>query len=130
MTVTLSSPARRAQRATLLGCALIAIALAVAAGRAADWPWTLGLLAVYLAPLVPPLAGLARGTRRTYAWATLCLTPYVLVGLTEVVANPRARVAAACLLFASLATFVAMLWFLRVTRDHADRLPPGRPGPA
>ena len=69
-----------------------------------------------LLPLAAPLPGLLRGRPRTYAWATLCVAPYFIYGVTEVVANPAVRGAAAAILFASLGWFVALVWFLRLSR--------------
>jgi uncharacterized membrane protein len=70
-----------------------------------------------LLPLLLPLPGILRGTPRTFAWATLCVAPYFVYGLTEVVANPALRVAAGAILFASLAWFASLVYGLRVTRQ-------------
>jgi uncharacterized membrane protein len=59
-----------------------------------------------------------RGDRRTHAWATLCVAPYFVYGVTETVANPAVRVAAAAILFASFAHFVALVAYLRATRPQ------------
>ena len=63
--------------------------------------------------------GIVRGDRRTHAWATLCVVPGFVYGLTEVVANPRLRPIAALVLGASLALFFALVAYLRVTRAGA-----------
>ena len=76
------------------------------------------LAAALLPPLLFPLAGIARGERRTHAWATLCVVPAFVYGLTEVVANPGARPLAALLLGASLLFFFSLVAFLRVTRPQ------------
>lgn len=68
-------------------------------------------------PLALPLLGIYNGNRYTYRWATLCVLPYFLVGLTEVVANPTARLFAAVMLILALAWFVALVAFLRVTTE-------------
>ena len=69
-------------------------------------------------PLWLPLYGLVRGQRRTYAWATLCVIPYFVLGATEAVANPSMRAwSGACLALALLA-FVLLIGYLRVTRGQ------------
>jgi len=73
----------------------------------------LGLL--YSLPLFAPLYGLLRGDRYTYSWATLCVLPYFIVGVTEAVSDPSIRLWANTLLGASLVWFFAMISFLRVT---------------
>jgi len=67
-------------------------------------------------PVLLPLPGLLRGRRRTYAWATLCVAPYFIYGLTEAVANPGVRFTAGAILLASLAWFVALVACLRWSR--------------
>jgi uncharacterized membrane protein len=66
-------------------------------------------------PLFAPLYGLVRADRYTYSWATLCVLPYFIVGVTESVSNPSIRLWANALLGASLLWFFAMISFLRVT---------------
>jgi len=109
-------PRRRARQFALAAAAVLAACVAATALRSAHWPTNLAWLVVLLLPLVAPLPGLLRGTRRTYAWATLCVTPYFIYGVTEVIANPSVRGAAAAILFASLAWFIALVWYLRLTR--------------
>lgn len=108
--------ADRAWRLTLAGAALLAACVAAAALREASWPASLAWLALLLIPVLLPLPGLWRRTRRTCAWATLCVAPYFAYGATEVIANPTVRVEAAAILFASLAWFVTLVYCLRVTR--------------
>ena len=75
------------------------------------------LLAVsLLVPLALPLRGLLNRDRRTYAWATLCLTPHFVYGLTELLANPPLRPYAAAMLLLSLALMLALVAYLRLTR--------------
>lgn len=107
--------------ALLLGACVVAAAL-----RSANWPASLGLACVLLVPLLLPLPGLLRSHRRTHAWATLCVAPYFIYGMTEVVANPAVRGMAGAILFASLALFVALVSYLRVTRPGAG--PQREPG--
>jgi uncharacterized membrane protein len=114
-----SARLERAWRLTLAGAALLGTCVVAAALRSAPWPSNLGWLAVLLVPLLLPLPGLWRRTRRTCAWATLCVAPYFAYGTTEVIANPAVRVMAGAILFASLAWFVSLVYCLRVSR------PPG-----
>lgn len=75
---------------------------------------------LYSAPLLAPLSGLWRGRRYTHAWATLCVLPYLIVGLTESIANPGARPWAGAMLAAGFALFAALIAYLRVTRPLPD----------
>jgi uncharacterized membrane protein len=112
----------RARTASLAAAATLAACVAVAGLSSARWPtnlaWTFGMLL----PIAAPLPGLLRGSRRTYAWATLCVAPYLVYGVTEVVANPAVRAAAGAILFASLAWFVALITYLRVSRGRVPAL--------
>lgn len=74
------------------------------------------LAAVLTLPLWAPLRGLIRRNRRTYAWATLCVIPYFVLGVTEAVANPQARMWSGTCLALSLVLFAALIGYLRVTR--------------
>jgi uncharacterized membrane protein len=106
-----------ASRRIALGtAAVLAICVVVAALGSAPWPRSLGFAALMLVPLALPQPGILRGRPRTCAWGTLCVAPYFLYGLTEVVANPAARTVAATVLFASLAWFAALVWCLRTAR--------------
>jgi uncharacterized membrane protein len=76
--------------------------------------WLLVLLLV--APLVATVPGLLRSNRRTFAWATLCVTPHFIYALTEAVANPAIRLLAAAMLGLSLGLVVTLVAYLRLTR--------------
>lgn len=97
-------------------------ALAAASTVAVARPWTglnsLLLGVVLLAPLALPLRGYAVNDRRTYGWATLCVMPGFVYGITESVANPVARGAAGWVLAASLVAFFALVAHLRATRPQ------------
>lgn len=81
------------------------------------WSTARALLAgVLTAPLWLALVGLSRGRRRTYAWMTLALTPYMVLAIMEAVASPHARVWASACLFACFALFVLLISYLRATR--------------
>jgi uncharacterized membrane protein len=107
---------RRARRWALATLAVVAVAVGVAVMRNPSWPGSALLSAALGLPLLLPLKGLLQGDRRTYAWATLCIAPCFVYGITEVIANGPARAIAAMILFASLANFVALVAYLRVTR--------------
>jgi len=103
-------------RLATLGSALLLLATVV------SWQLTSGLapepmlLAVLFSlPILAPLPGLFRGNRYTYKWATLCVMPYFIVGLTEVIADPRSRMTSTAMLTAALAWFVGLLGYLRVS---------------
>ena len=75
---------------------------------------------VTVSPLLLPLHGLWRARRYTYRWAAVTLVPALAWSLTELVANPAARLAAgiaALLAFLALAALVAAL---RVQPAAAD----------
>ena len=74
----------------------------------------LALLAV--TSLLAAVPGMLARNRRTYAWATLCVTPHFIYALTELVANPSIRVLAASMLVLGLALVVALVAYLRLTR--------------
>jgi uncharacterized membrane protein len=109
----------RAQSWALATLAMLVVAIAVAATLNASWPGSALLVAVLVVPLLLPLKGLLQGDRRTYAWATLCIAPCFVYAITEAIANSLARAIAAAILFASLAHFVALVAYLRVTRPEA-----------
>jgi uncharacterized membrane protein len=119
--VTSAAPDRlRRARGLALACAaVLAACVAAATLRSAGWPANLLWTLLMLVPLAAPLPGLWQGRRRTYAWATLCVAPYLIYGVTEVVANPAVRGAAGAILFASLAWFVTLVLYLRLSRNPA-----------
>lgn len=73
--------------------------------------------AVLTMPLWVPLPGLIRRNRRVYAAMTLCVTPYVVLGITEAVANPAARWWAGLCLGCALLLFAMLVGYLRLTRN-------------
>lgn len=74
------------------------------------------VVAFLVLPLLITLPGLLRRQRRTFAWATLCVTPHFVYALTEVVANPAIRLLAAAMLSVSLGLVLALVAYLRLTR--------------
>lgn len=79
--------------------------------------WTL----FFSLPLLAPLHGLLKGNRYTYAWATLCVLPYFIIGISESVSNPSIRNWALSLLGCSLLWFFALLGFLRLTSPNRSQ---------
>jgi uncharacterized membrane protein len=87
------------------------------AASVAYWPagrsgigWTTAAIA--LVPLLLPLAGIARGSRRAYGLAALMLAPALALALTELVANESARTRATAtlaLVFLAFASLIAAL---------------------
>jgi uncharacterized membrane protein len=67
-------------------------------------------------PLWIALPWLARQSRKAYATLTLCVIPYLIVGITEAIANPLWRAWAALVLCVSFLLFVSLIAYLRVTR--------------
>jgi uncharacterized membrane protein len=112
-----ASRLQQAQRIALATAAVLAACVAAASLRSAPWPSNVAWTVALLLPVAAPVPGLIRGVRRTYAWATLCVAPYFIYGITEVIANPAVRGAAGAILFASLAWFVALVWYLRLSRS-------------
>jgi len=77
------------------------------------------LIVVLTLPVCIALPKLQAGNRRAYAWMTLAVTPFLILAITESVANPASRAwAAVCLLIAFL-LFVLLIAYLRVTRGRA-----------
>ncbi len=119
MTASIFDPRRGAERArvaTLFAMLLLAACVTCATVITAGVARGLGLAAALLWPLLLPLPGILRRRRRTFAWATLCVTPYFIYGTTEAVANPAVRTLAAAILAASLVLFCALVAWLRLTR--------------
>ena len=75
-----------------------------------------GIAIAVTLPLVAFLPAIVRDRRRGYAALTLCLVPYLVGALTELVANPGARTWAAITLLLAFALFVMAIVYLRLTR--------------
>lgn len=78
---------------------------------AAQLAWAI----LFSLPLLLALPGLLAGRRYTHSWATLCVLPYFVIGITESIANSPLRTWALLLLGLSLLWFFSLLAFLRVT---------------
>lgn len=72
------------------------------------------LAALVAAPLLIALPGLLGGRRRTYAWMTLAIVPYLALALMEVIANPALRVWAFIGVMTAFALFVVLIARLRL----------------
>jgi uncharacterized membrane protein len=107
-----NSPATIARRYTIWIWG--GVGLSLLAWIEAGYPWPLCVIAAL--PLLVPLRGLVRGSRYTYAWATLFAIPYLMFVVTELLANPRARWVAALSLLLVFAWFCAMVAYLRLSR--------------
>ena len=75
------------------------------------------LIVVLSAPLFIAAPKVLAGNRRTYAWITLAITPFIVVAITEAVANPASRAWAGLCLTMAFLLFVLSIAYLRVTRD-------------
>jgi uncharacterized membrane protein len=96
----------------------LALTLSLLAWILVGYPWPICVIAVL--PLLAPLRGLLRGSRYTYAWATLFAVPYLAFAVTELLVNPQARWVAAMSLLLVFAWFCAMILFLRASRVHRE----------
>ena len=76
------------------------------------------LIGVLTLPLAIALPKLRAGNRRTYAWMTLAVTPFLVVAITEAVANPASRAWSAWCLLMAFVLFVLLIGYLRVTRGQ------------
>lgn len=114
--VAATSAAIRSQHISLaLLAGLIALIIAWQLASSVT-PRSVGIGLALSLPLWLPLRGISRANRRSFAWATLCVIPYFVIGTTEAVANPVARVWAGACLALSLALFVTLIAYLRLTR--------------
>ncbi|WP_161965705.1 DUF2069 domain-containing protein [Steroidobacter cummioxidans] len=76
------------------------------------------LIVVLTLPLLIALPRLLAGHRRTYAWMSLAVTPFLIVAITEAVANPAGRLWAGLCLVVAFLLFVLLIAYLRLTRGH------------
>jgi uncharacterized membrane protein len=106
--------ANRLRTAVLVLLAVVGLLVSASLLRVASGAAAIALIALLLLPLALPLRGIVRGHPRASAWGTLCVTPYIVYGLTETIANPATRILSAAVLFTSLALFVLLVAQLRV----------------
>jgi uncharacterized membrane protein len=76
------------------------------------------LIVALTLPLLIALPRLLAGHRRTYAWMTLAITPFLVVAITEAVANPAGRAWAGLCLLVAFLLFVMLIAYLRITREQ------------
>ncbi len=69
---------------------------------------------IYTLPLLLCIHGLWQARRHTHKWATLCVLPYFVVGITEGVANTATRNWALTMLGLSLLWFFFLVAYLRL----------------
>ncbi len=115
MTPALTAPQQRVRRIVLGTWTLLFILVCMRQLQQGVTATQILWAMLFALPMLLPLPGLVRGKRYTHSWATLCVLPYFIVGVTEGVANSLLRNWALALLGASLLWFFAMLAFLRVT---------------
>ncbi len=99
---------------------VIALLIATLIGwRASDGLSTgdIVLIVVLTLPVAFAVPRLWSGHRRTYAWMTLAVTPFLIVAITEAVADPAGRIWAGACLMLAFVLFVLLIAYLRVTRD-------------
>jgi uncharacterized membrane protein len=100
-----------AQRLALAAWLLLAACVALwPAGETGIAWWTTALAGI---PLLLPLVGIARGSPRTYRFATLVLTPVFVLTVMELLANAAARGRAAATLALILLAFATLIAALR-----------------
>jgi uncharacterized membrane protein len=114
--VTGSALARRVRVAVLAMLVVLALLVTAALLKVASGAAAIVILILLVLPLALPLKGLWRGDPKTSAWATLCVTPYIVYALTETIANPATRPMTATILFVSLALFVLLVAQLRIAK--------------
>jgi uncharacterized membrane protein len=82
------------------------------------WPLPaagIGTVAALIAglPLLLPLPGLVRASRRAFRAAPIALAPALALSITECLVNPAARIAAVATLTLAFAAFASLLAALR-----------------
>jgi uncharacterized membrane protein len=119
MSINETVVARRLRFAVLT--AVFVLILALVAWRVMTGFSTVDAVLVTLLtlPLWIALPRLRAGHRRSYAWMTLAITPFLVLALTESVAKPADRGWAALCLVCAFGLFVLLVSYLRATRPGA-----------
>ncbi|MDX1497999.1 MAG: DUF2069 domain-containing protein [Salinisphaeraceae bacterium] len=73
-------------------------------------PW---LALAWVAPLLPALPGMLRGRSYSFAWNSLVLMLYLLLGITELLSNPDEQVYALAVLMFTALCFIASQLYVR-----------------
>ncbi len=110
---------RAPRRRVLLSWLLLLIALLTWWLTAMSWPPRMVqiLAGLLILPLVLFLPAVLGGSRYATAASTLLLIPYLGWGLTEVVANPGARIFASLTVLSASVCFVFVIAWLRLLRS-------------
>jgi uncharacterized membrane protein len=110
-----------ARRSRIAVAATIAVLIATLIGWRMTTGFSIGdvvLIVVLTLPLAIAMPRLWAGHRRTYAWMTLAVTPFLIVAITEAVANPAQRAWAGACLAVAFVLFVLLIAYLRITREQ------------
>ena len=112
-------PLRAARLRYLVVSNIALLILGLVGWRARDGlsAWEMVLVAALTLPLFIALPKLLAGDRRTYAWMTLAVTPFIVIGITEAVASPESRVWAGLCLMMGFLLFVLLIAYLRASRS-------------
>jgi len=107
----MSARAARALRIALAAWFLLAASVAA-------WPWAgagIGgiMAALAFVPLLLPVPGLVRGSRKALRAAPMALAPALALAITESLVNPAARLPAGASLALVLVAFAAIVAALR-----------------
>jgi uncharacterized membrane protein len=117
----MKDPARRTQGLVLIINALLAATVIGWTWAAtSSWPARLLLMVVNLLPIALPLRGVLRRDRRTYAWSTFSVLPYLVFAITEAVATPQMRPWSGACVTLAFAWFVALIAALRASRPAIE----------
>ena len=86
-------------------------------GLGIDFYW----VALAALPLLMPLPGLLRGRPYTYKWVGFLTLLYFCVGISESIANPELRIYGIVTTMASLALFLAAIYYTRFLRTSESQ---------
>jgi uncharacterized membrane protein len=109
--------AKRLRIAVLANAAALVVSLIVWRAMTGFSTGDFVLVAILTLPVAIAVPKLLAGNRRTYAWMTLAVTPFLVVAITEAVANPASRAWAGLCLGVAFILFVLLIAYLRVTRN-------------
>ncbi|MBL8270803.1 DUF2069 domain-containing protein [Steroidobacter sp.] len=114
----------RRLRLSVIGAVAVLIAILIA-WRALNGLSTgdVILIVVLTLPFGFAIPRLMAGNRRAYAWMTLAVTPFLVVAITEAVANPSTRLWSGSCLTMAFGLFVLLIAYLRVTRGAVPEQP-------
>ena len=113
------STANRVRMASLVGMAVLAAIVIAWIIEPAVSVTRIGIAALATLPLWAWTSAIWRGSRKSFAAMTLCVVPYMVGALTELIANAAARFWASMALLTAFILFVLLIAFLRLTRTDA-----------